>query len=517
MSLFPRLSPNGLNLVTQEPGKFGHGWLDDIRTAWYRGNGPGISTSDGKAYPWAEPDSLTVGGGGFAANYWNAELKGIRHNSGLVVDGGFHGTLSDTGRLAYLTGHETGQLQVLRDTQGSEYDSVARLEYPRACGAGVAWSKYEDGTQRTWYADWGGTKRRVHASGARAEFRPVPVVTPNGVWIVCYTHVDVRGYKEGTTRGFIRPCLNGRAVDGKWNGSGLRVVWNGANGQLFDEVIDLAGPMVALDETAQEPVTVPTIGRRLWLGWFLFPPFDWALPGNCDLCVEPEMIVRDESGRSIAAYVAGNPDGDVDSLERNAAAAKLKFGLPVIAYWTRKAQEGRVPRGAEIIGVEAYRLKDESLLAFETRVLASVRRCGKVALICQCYTSNALQTTDLASLVPIYAKIARDCSNVVALLAFSGSGRPTGLQDNPSVRPLWESLAAGIPGPPEVEDDMLKPGVTITEWHEIRPNVLVARAHDRNNPDHYTIEFRIENGYLRVRMTNAEGTDISNATARKVL
>lgn len=255
MSLNPRLSPNGLSVVTQAPWRFFPGWLDDARWLAARGNGPGLYSSDERIDldDWPEPDSITVGGGGFAANYWNATIQGVKHSSGLVFAGGYHGTLSDTGQLAYLTGHDPGQLQVLRDTQGSEYDSGARLEYPRACGAGVGWSKYEDGRQKTWYADWRGTKQRVHASGALAEFRPVPVVTPFGVWIVTYTHTDVRGYKVGTTRGFIRACLNGRAIDGKWNGRGLRIVWNGEHGELFDEVIDLAGPMVALDV----PIVVP--------------------------------------------------------------------------------------------------------------------------------------------------------------------------------------------------------------------------------------------------------------------
>lgn len=257
MSLNPKLSPNGLSVVTQEPGKFGHDWLDDIRTAWYRGNGPGIYSSDGQIdLDWPEPDSITVGGGAVAANYWNATVKGITHSSGLVFPGGFHGSLSDTGQLVYLTGHGSTQ-QVVRDTQATEYDSGAAMERPCACNAGPAWSRYEGGRPRTYYADWGRTKRRVHASGDLAEFRPVPAVTPLGVWIGTTTHNDARCYPVGSTEGFIFPSVNAQNLDVKWNGIGLRMVWNEPDAQgvlrFRDEVIDLSKPRVPLNV----PIVVP--------------------------------------------------------------------------------------------------------------------------------------------------------------------------------------------------------------------------------------------------------------------
>lgn len=260
MSLFPRLSPNGLKLVTQEPGKFGHGWLDDARTAWYLGNGPGISTSDGKAYPWAEPDLFTVGGGGFAASYWGQNgVTGIKLSSGLVVEGGYHPALSDDGRLVYLTGHDSAN-QTLRDFGGTTYDAGAPLEYPRACTGGLCWSRYTGTTahhRETWYASWAGPKQRVHASGELIEFRPVPVSTPSGVWIATFTHTEVRLYPVGSTQGYIFLSVDARALDAKWNGAGIRLVWNGADGRLFDQVVDLSKPRVPLNVPVVPPPPPP--------------------------------------------------------------------------------------------------------------------------------------------------------------------------------------------------------------------------------------------------------------------
>jgi hypothetical protein len=198
------------------------------------------------------------------------------------------------------------------------------------------------------------------------------------------------------------------------------------------------------------PLSVPSIGRPMWMACFNFQPA--TTPGNAVLNTS-DLIVRDAHGLAVAQYVASPNESDPNALDTAIAAAKSK-GLPVIAYWTRAAQGIRLPNGAEIVGVEAYHWASESLAAFEARVRAAVARCPKAALICQAYTSNASLTTDLASLVPIYARIAKDCGNVWGLLVFSGSGRPTGLQDHPDVLPLWQALAAGIPSAPQTEEFM---------------------------------------------------------------
>lgn len=201
-----------------------------------------------------------------------------------------------------------------------------------------------------------------------------------------------------------------------------------------------------------DPIAAPApmvrIGRPLSLAFFEFTPA--SLPGNAELrqvSTWEWSLLQD--GRKVGVYVSGEPDGDLVALERSIAAVKGR-GLPVYAYWPRKLQEGRLPRYADVLAVEAYRLKDETLLAFETRVRAALRRCGRAALACQCYTSNAGNHPDLRALVPVYARIAKDTPTVEALLVFSGSGRPTGYQDHPEVHGLWRDLAAGIPRAPEL-------------------------------------------------------------------
>lgn len=260
MSLFPRLSPNGLRIVTQDVRRYGPCWLSNFHFASYIGNGPSITTSDGKVYPWPEPDMLTAGGGIFAAAYWGQNgVKGIRLSSGFTVVDGFHPALSEDGRLVYLMGHDSQQ-QTVRDFGGTTYDSGAPLEYPRACTGGLCWSRYTGMTahhRETWFAPWAGAKQRVHASGDLIEFRPVPVDTPTGVWIATFTHTEVRLYPVGSTEGYIFQSVDARALDAKWNGSGIRLVWNGPDGRLFDQVVDLAKPRVQLNVPIVPPPPPP--------------------------------------------------------------------------------------------------------------------------------------------------------------------------------------------------------------------------------------------------------------------
>ena len=259
--------------------------------------------------------------------------------------------------------------------------------------------------------------------------------------------------------------------------------------------LDLTKPRVALSVG----MVIPRIGRPVWLGFFTFTDPDAPLPGNCDLRVPPaapngargDIVLRTADGTPIAQYVAGTkPDGsadegNIDALECNAAAVT---DVPAIGYWAKGQQSGRVPN-VPIVGVEAYRLKDESLAEFESRVRKAVARCGRVALICQCYTSNLTLTADLASLPAVYARIAKDCVNVEALLVFSGSGRATGLQDHPEVRPQWDALARGIPSAPKVEDNLNKPILAVTKFTgKITKDGWSFACRDSQNPD---IEFEV--------------------------
>lgn len=239
----------------------------------------------------------------------------------------------------------------------------------------------------------------------------------------------------------------------------------GANGSAFAAVAWGPGVRIVLFAAADlRPVAVeplPALGRAAILAFFAFGPerATAALPGNARVLVTEALVVAGD--RVLGQYVASEGAGQAQDLVNLEAAIRsaraARPGVPVIPYWTRGAQALRVPAGADIVGVEAYRMLDESLAGFEARLRAALARCAMALIVAQCYTSNANNHPDLAALVPVYLRIARECPNVLGFLPFSGVGRATGLQDHPEVRPLWDEVAAGIPGLPAKGDEFVEP------------------------------------------------------------
>jgi hypothetical protein len=213
--------------------------------------------------------------------------------------------------------------------------------------------------------------------------------------------------------------------------------------------------------TYVRPASIPAIGRPTWMGFFNFSPAH--TPGNCVLNVS-DKIVRDARGAAVAIYVAADGDeNNIDALDAAIAAAK-PLGLPIIPYWTRQAQMVRLPKDADqlIMGVEFYPQRIGTLAGAEAFARASIAKCKRAIVIAQSYLSNTRNWPDLAPLVPMYARVAHDCQNVVGVLAFSGYGRATGLSDHPEVLPLWQQLADGIPGAPVSSPSPLT--ITITDY-----------------------------------------------------
>jgi hypothetical protein len=213
--------------------------------------------------------------------------------------------------------------------------------------------------------------------------------------------------------------------------------------------------------TPVEIPEIPAINRQLWLGFFTGHQFSgggWStavspqtLPGNCFLLI-PDGLLLTKAGVTIGQWCAASPGDTIADVE--AAAQRIAvIGRRPIAYWDARSWPRRpvLPVGS-ICCVQAYCRVDEPVTVFEAGLRGVVMHVASygydVALIAQCFTSNASLTRDLASLVPVYARVARDIASVVAILSFSGAGRATGLQDQPSeLRSLWEQLTASVTTP----------------------------------------------------------------------
>jgi hypothetical protein len=471
---YPDVSPSGrwvasgygrIDVAGVDAGTgWGPKWLDDDRVVFNRGN------------------ALDHGGDAAAAGTWFASRAGgllkaeatpyqelsahegtwvgctpgirLRLTTGEVLTGKYFQPCYYAGRLAVLFDRTVDERHPLTDLRLDGRTLVTgKLTQPSLSRTHVCWRQGFGQGWRTRIARQDGTGAQDITIGA-VEHWAILIETAAGD--VVLSHDGARTYvrRPGDAVGWmvtLGECFEPRGV---WTPGGLVVAWM-ANGARHLRTLPLDdGSRVDLTP-GTGPIVVPApivrIGRPLWCGWFTFAGHA-GLPGNCDLAIRQDQarIVRTLDGRPIAVYVEGNPDGDIAALERAIRAAKDTHDLPVLAYWTKRAQAGRVPVGADLVGVEAYRGVTETVATFEARIRASVARCPAAVLIAQAYSSNAFNTKDLASVVPVVARIARDLRHVAGILAFSGSGRATGIQDHPAVLPLWRELADGIPRAPEL-------------------------------------------------------------------
>jgi hypothetical protein len=211
-----------------------------------------------------------------------------------------------------------------------------------------------------------------------------------------------------------------------------------------------------VDELAQFPHDVeepmPVIGKDCWLTWFQFNGHlpGTATPWNAQLKVAEGGPIADSRDAQFAQWVQGH---SVEEIEQQA----LNNPLPCVVYWDGRTWP-RLPiiKNTDWLALQAYCFKDETPDQFEANMRAVIESIPlsykKIALVCQCYTSNDSLTKNLKGIVPVFARLARDNSRINQLLVFSDQGRPTGLNDHPELIPYWTELFDGITGEPQMSD-----------------------------------------------------------------
>lgn len=250
----------------------------------------------------------------------------------------------------------------------------------------------------------------------------------------------------------IRAVRSGPAVSVAF----YEVAADGLSAHVYELTVSDLRALPVLDET--EPLDETP--QKAWLAFFSFgDDASVAAISNASLLVDSVPVVdvlevRDRrDGSVVMTYVAAEVAATKAALDEQVRRARAAFpGVPVVPYWS--GSQPWTPDG-EWPGIECYWKTDETLAQAEARwrraivrALASPTATG-VVLVCQCYTSNAGQSTLLKALVPVYSRLRR-LDGVKGLLVFSGSGRATGLQDHPDVRPLWAQLAASVRVPDKI-------------------------------------------------------------------
>jgi len=200
------------------------------------------------------------------------------------------------------------------------------------------------------------------------------------------------------------------------------------------------------------------INKPCWLGWYEFnQPPSLLPPGNALVKIRYDVSgsVIKLNGTQFAEYIDGPT---VENIETRALASPW----PCIVYWDgRNWPKYPVLKSNDWLGLQAYCQVGEPIALFEQNMRAQINAARvhhrKIGLICQCYTSNSSLTSNIKGLVPVFARLARDYTEVNFLLVFSDQNRATGLNDHPEVRPSWELLYNGIIGEPPMSDPEILP------------------------------------------------------------
>lgn len=243
---------------------------------------------------------------------------------------------------------------------------------------------------------------------------------------------------------------------------------------LRSTTVDVATPSAAAGE-----VTVPTIGRALWFGYFYSasvrygyntdgipqnvlyvedaPSVAWALANGYHMVITADA--------DLYAAAAGNEDWVVGILVEgaDAAAVATAAGAAVAGRPSTLADRpilgicnGFLPSSAisnvDWLGLECYTLATETADQCEARIGAALTLLSPAQSVCLVglsFTSNTSYTQDATQLERsqvIPANIAATDSRVRLILMYS-DGRPTGTQDHEEWRPLHEDIFAGVTQP----------------------------------------------------------------------
>jgi len=249
------------------------------------------------------------------------------------------------------------------------------------------------------------------------------------------------------------PGANAFYPDARVVKGALCVAWSSGAGELPGELVVVPDALALTWTTFGAPPVDPiaVIGRGCYCGFFEFVPPSDLPPGGVQLFIRCEghadgaLMLPD--GTVIGQWVEGT---SVDEIEAKAASAPAS----PVAYWdSRQWPRFPVLPSPSWLCLQAYCGANEPIADFEQNMRATLDAAPAwqpLALVCQVYTSNLELTTNLAGLVPVFSRLARDYPAVTLLLGFTDQGRATGLCDHPEVRPYWDELAAGIPGYPDV-------------------------------------------------------------------
>jgi len=240
---FPRYSPDGSRLTFERSNFWQAQWLDDTREIGHDGERIVIA---GQRTEHPAPNELSAGGGRWAA--WAPGL-GVYTSWGERHPAAGCPTVAPDGEFYYVDDRQ-GDTKALIHA-GFRVASGAITDV-RASRTALVWTM----NGRTWGRLSPGLAREIQA--APAEFRPIPIDTPDGPWVLNHTHTGIVLRPFGEFLGY-RFDNGGQTFnpDAVYRNGAIFVIFTNAHGEQSELPFPLGVARIDLRAAPAPPVVVP--------------------------------------------------------------------------------------------------------------------------------------------------------------------------------------------------------------------------------------------------------------------
>ena len=330
MGWFPRYNSIGTRLTSEAPGKWQAQWITDDREIWHDGSRLIVG---GEITGFPSLNELAAGGGKWAGTRGG---PGVFRSWADTIPGAGCAALNPDGRLAYVDDRQAEIKNLILDGVGAvRLGPIADVRLSRQL---LVWTEDPD-------QSWGLDLRNGELLDLRvsrvATFRPIPVDTPQGPWVLNHTHTGIilrpardpsRGYRFDNDGNTYYP-------DGVYREGAIAAAFTDAAGAPGERLFNLSTPRVDLRGVPGATMQLPDRVKEIIT--ILASRFPDLRKGDDDqrraLTLKFAQQIRFELGESWGTKRAGK--GRPPSKDAVARIFEEKlFGADVINGTTREPQ-----------------------------------------------------------------------------------------------------------------------------------------------------------------------------------